>query len=254
MIGDVLVLTEMQNVPGDIILLKGQVVVDEASLTGESLPVVKNTMPNSTDQFSLEKFKNNVVFAGSNILVVNEDKNLDFALGLVYSTGFSSTKGDLFKTLLFPKSLHFQFYSDSWKFLGVLAVIGLIAFINRVIDQMKNGIPFWTTLLTSADILTIAVPPSLPLVLTVGVVLAVERLKKSKIFCIVPDKINFAGRINTMCWDKTGTLTSPTLKFSGVDSLVMGEFTGIQTAEFVNSDLILAMATCHSVNKVSFFH
>lgn len=240
----------MKNVPGDIAVVKGQVVVDEASLTGESLPVVKNPMPNIHDKFKIESFKSNVIFAGSDILVVKKDKSSEQALGRVCSTGFSSTKGDLFKTLLFPKALNFQFYNDSWKVLGMLATIGLIAFINRVIQQLQNGKSFWDTLLTSADLITIAVPPALPLVLTVGIVLSVERLKKSKIFCISPERINFAGRIDTMCWDKTGTLTSPTLDFLGVDMFQNGNFSGFQNVDALSPAMEMVMATCHSVNMV----
>lgn len=249
-IGDIIVLENMKNVSADIIVMKGQAVVDEASLTGESLPVAKGPMPNIQDKFKTESFKSNVIFAGSDILLVKKDKNTEQALGRVCSTGFSSTKGDLFKTLLFPKALKFKFYDDSWKVLGILASIGLMAFINRVIQQLQNGKSFWDTLLSSADLITIAVPPALPLVLTVGIVLSVERLKKSKIFCISPERINYAGRIDTMCWDKTGTLTSPTLDFSGVDMFQKGGFTGFQNVTALLPGMEMVMATCHSVNMV----
>ena len=248
-VGDIIVLDEMKNVPGDIVIIKGQAVVDEASLTGESLPVVKNPILKISDTFKIESFKNNVIFAGSDILLVKNDKS-GKALGRVYATGFSTTKGDLFKTLLFPKPLEFKFNHDSWKFLGILAVVGLLAFVNRVIQQLGNGISFWNTLLTSADLITIAVPPALPLVLTVGIVLSVDRLRKSKIFCINPERINFAGRIDTMCWDKTGTLTSPTLQFSGVDVFLKGNFTGLKQPDRLSPGMEMVMATCHSVNMV----
>jgi magnesium-transporting ATPase (P-type) len=249
-VGDIIVLEGMKNVPGDIIVLKGQAVVDEASLTGESLPVVKNPIPNISENFKAESFKNSIIFAGSDILLVKDDKASSQALGRVYATGFSSTKGDLFKTLLFPKPLEFKFNNDAWKFLGILAFIGVLAFINRVIQQLGNGKSFWNTLLTSADLITIAVPPALPLVLTVGIVLSIERLKKSKIFCISPERVNFAGRIDTMCWDKTGTLTSPTLNFAGVDIFLNGKFSGFQNVDKLSPGMEMVMATCHSVNMV----
>jgi magnesium-transporting ATPase (P-type) len=249
-VGDIIVLDEMKNVPGDVVVLKGQAVVDEASLTGESLPVVKNPIPNVPDDFKVEAFKNSIIFAGSDILLVKNDKTSKQALGRVYATGFSSTKGDLFKTLLFPKPLEFKFNNDAWKFLGILAIIGVLAFINRVIQQLGHGKSFWNTLLTSADLITIAVPPALPLVLTVGIVLSIERLKKSKIFCISPERVNFAGRIDTMCWDKTGTLTSPTLNFSGVDTFLKGTFSGFQNVDKLSPGMEMVMATCHSVNMV----
>lgn len=59
----------------------------------------------------------------------------------------------------------------------------------------------------SLDLITITVPPALPAAMTVGTILALTRLKKSKIFCISPPRVNIAGRVNLMVFDKTGTLT-----------------------------------------------
>jgi cation-transporting ATPase 13A3/4/5 len=95
------------------------------------------------------------------------------------------------------------------------------------------------------------VPPALPLVLTVGIVLSVSRLKKLRIFCIAPERVNFAGRLDTMCWDKTGTLTSSNLIYSGADVVAPGstQFAGVSTAPPQN-DLEMVLATCHGLNLV----
>lgn len=42
---------------------------------------------------------------------------------------------------------------------------------------------------------TIVVPPALPLALTVGVIYAVGALRKQKLFCISPPKVNVAGKV-----------------------------------------------------------
>ena len=65
------------------------------------------------------------------------------------------------------------------------------------------------------DLFTTAVPPSLPLCLTIGLEFALERLKSQEIHCINVSKINEAGRVKFMCFDKTGTLTENSLIFSG---------------------------------------
>lgn len=59
-------------------------------------------------------------------------------------------------------------------------------------------------------------PPALPLILTVGISFSVQRLKRALIFCIDSERLHYAGRLDTMCWDKTGTITVPSLTFSGV--------------------------------------
>jgi len=51
-------------------------------------------------------------------------------------------------------------------------------------------------------LLTLAVPPTVPAALTTGTVYAQRRLKKKKIFCISPQRINICGQINLVCFDK----------------------------------------------------
>lgn len=43
--------------------------------------------------------------------------------------------------------------------------------------------------------------------MTIGIMLARQRLKKKQIFCIAPSVINTCGGINVVVFDKTGTLT-----------------------------------------------
>lgn len=56
--------------------------------------------------------------------------------------------------------------------------------------------------------ITIAVPPALPAALTVGIVFAQSRMKKSDIYCISPRSINVCGSINAVCFDKVGSSVS----------------------------------------------
>ena len=57
------------------------------------------------------------------------------------------------------------------------------------------------------DLITIAVPPILPSVMTIGTAYSISRLKKDRIFCTSPPRVNVAGRVSIMVFDKTGTLT-----------------------------------------------
>jgi cation-transporting P-type ATPase 13A2 len=54
------------------------------------------------------------------------------------------------------------------------------------------------------DLMTTAVPPGLPACLAVAVAVAVWRLRRAAIFVTAPHKIVQAGRIDTLCFDKTG--------------------------------------------------
>lgn len=71
-------------------------------------------------------------------------------------------------------------------------------------------------IIKALDLVTIAVPPALPAAMSVGVVFALNRLKRGQIYCISPPCINVAGRVKSVVFDKTGTLTEDSLKFAGV--------------------------------------
>lgn len=68
--------------------------------------------------------------------------------------------------------------------------------------QVQEHEAFEEIFLRSMDLVTIAVPPALPAALTIGIVFAQSRLKKSQIYCISPRSINVSGTINIVCFDK----------------------------------------------------
>jgi cation-transporting ATPase 13A2 len=52
--------------------------------------------------------------------------------------------------------------------------------------------------------------------MTIGIEFSTSRLRKRKIFCINPTKVNVAGRVKVCCFDKTGTLTEDSLRLTGL--------------------------------------
>lgn len=95
--------------------------------------------------------------------------------------------------------------------------------------------------------------------MTIGIFAAQIRLKAKQVFCISPSTINTCGAINTVCFDKTGTLTEDGLDFNCIravddNSENLPEF-GSEMYEFIadklpkNSELLKAVATCHSLTR-----
>ena len=66
------------------------------------------------------------------------------------------------------------------------------------------------------DLITVTVPPGLPVSMTFGIVYALEKMKKKKIFCISPNKTILGGMTNLICFDKTGTLTEDFMDFNAL--------------------------------------
>jgi cation-transporting ATPase 13A2 len=81
----------------------------------------------------------------------------------------------------------------------------------------ETGDDDWTiyrTIIKGLEIFTCAIPPVLPLCMTIGIEFSTARLRKKKIFCINPTKVNVAGRVKVCCFDKTGTLTEDSLRLT----------------------------------------
>jgi len=125
-------------------------------------------------------------------------------------------KGSLIRDILYPKEIKFKFYDDGLKFVGIMACIGVIGIIATIPLQYNMGVPIEILIDNALDLITVTVPPALPAAMSCGIVFAINRLKKQKIFCISPPRVNLAGQITTFVFDKTGTLTEDGLTVKGV--------------------------------------
>ena len=128
-------------------------------------------------------------------------------IGLVIRTAFVTTKGNLVRDILYPKPNKFKFYADSLKFIFFMGLIAILGFLCTLPIMLNQGFETWAIVDRSLDLITITVPPALPAAMTAGVAFAIARLKRKRIYCISPPRVNVSGRVNLMVFDKTGTLT-----------------------------------------------
>merc|ERR1719466_550520 len=89
---------------------------------------------------------------------------------VVVNTGFSTSRGELVRSILFPRPVNFKFYRDSVRFIGVLFCIAALGMGYCVLVYVRRGAPLSTVLLRTLDVITIVVPPALPAAMTVGTV------------------------------------------------------------------------------------
>lgn len=237
----------------DAILLSGTCIVNESMLTGESVPIQKNAPIPADERFELLAQKRHILFAGTSVLQTRYYGN-EKVLARVVRTGFNTSKGELVKSILFPRPIEFRFYEDSIRFVLMLFAVALLGMAYTVHLYKLRGAWTRTMLLRALDILTIVVPPALPLALTTGVVYSQARLKKKNIFCISPQRINVCGKLKLICFDKTGTLTDDGLTMDGCIECRDGQFVAHETqpphAFHEKSLLVQNMATCHSLTTI----
>ncbi|OLL26120.1 putative cation-transporting ATPase [Neolecta irregularis DAH-3] len=260
--------------PCDSLLLSGSCISNESMLTGESVPIAKTTATNktvrklniSTSTIPADVAKH-FLFAGTKVIRVTrpiaKGDEEPATLAMVVRTGFNTTKGALVRSMLFPKPIGFKFYRDSFRYIGVLAIIAVLGFIVSTINFIDLGVHWRLIVFRALDLITIVVPPALPTTLTIGTKFAIFRLKQKKIFCTSPNRIIVAGKVDIVCFDKTGTLTEEGLDILGVhpiENTCFGEIyttsqslvPTLQNSELLENrkSLLHAMTTCHAIKII----
>uniref|UniRef100_A0A8C5APC3 ATPase 13A3 n=1 Tax=Gadus morhua TaxID=8049 RepID=A0A8C5APC3_GADMO len=261
--GDVIVIPSNGTImPCDAVLVTGTCIVNESMLTGESVPVTKTNLPNPVQgdrdaekdsAFSTEEHKRHTLFCGTHVIQTRFYTG-ELVKAVVVRTGFSTAKGQLVRSILYPKPTDFKLYHDAYLFLLCLVGVAAIGFIYSIVLSVMKEVPIKEIILESLDIITITVPPALPAAMTAGIVYAQRRLKQIGIFCISPQRINICGQINLVCFDKTGTLTEDGLDMWGIHRVENGSFQLSEESAYkeslVKSQFVACMATCHSLTKI----
>ena len=156
-----------------------------------------------------------VLFAGTKI-VQKRARNNEKILAICYKTSFDTVKGNLIRSILFPKEIEQNFKKESVKYIIIMAILSVGGFLVSLPFLKKNaGYTNTEILIKALDLVTTTVPPALPTCLGVGISYALSRLKDSKILCINRERVNIVGKINFIVFDKTGTLTEDHLDIKG---------------------------------------
>ncbi|XP_042699786.1 polyamine-transporting ATPase 13A3 isoform X1 [Chrysemys picta bellii] len=260
--GDIMVIPSNGTImPCDAVLVSGTCIVNESMLTGESVPVTKTNLPNPAEDpkamgdeiYSPEVHKRHTLFCGTNVIQTRFYTG-ERVKAIVVRTGFSTSKGQLVRSILYPKPTDFKLYRDAYMFLLFLVLVAGVGFLYTVVNSILNEVPAHIIIIESLDIITITVPPALPAAMTAGIVYAQRRLKKIGIFCISPQRINICGQLNLVCFDKTGTLTEDGLDLWGIQRVENARFLFPEeracNESLVKSQFVACMATCHSLTKI----
>uniref|UniRef100_A0A0K0EAT2 Cation-transporting ATPase n=1 Tax=Strongyloides stercoralis TaxID=6248 RepID=A0A0K0EAT2_STRER len=279
--GQVVTLNSSDLVPGDLfvvpkydytlqcdaVLVSGSCIINESMLTGESVPETKVPLPEDDDKNHPIKYNGDhhgkhTLYCGTTIIQTRYNANSP-AKAIVLRTGFTTLKGNLVRSIMYPKPIDYTFTKDLLKFVCFLLCVALVGFTYTIILMILRGSPASKIIIRSLDIITVVVPPALPAAMTIGMISAAQRLKKSKIHCIAQETINTCGMITCCCFDKTGTLTEDGLAFNCVRPVFIDHskndkpYFGEKTTEYIkgkipiNSRLIRAVATCHSITKIN---
>ncbi|KAJ3194964.1 hypothetical protein HDU82_002272, partial [Entophlyctis luteolus] len=217
-------------VPADFVVVEGSCISNEAMLSGESTPQLKEavTVRDEADIFDMESDKNQVLFGGTKILQVTSPAAGSAVpaapdggcVAIALKTGYSTQQGKLVRTIIYSTERITANNAESLYFILFLLVFAIAAAYyvwtegSKNEDRKKEKI-----LLDCILIITSVVPPELPMELSMAVNNSLLALVKQYVFCTEPFRIPFAGKIDVACFDKTGTLTAENLLMEGVSGL-----------------------------------
>ncbi|XP_063558370.1 polyamine-transporting ATPase 13A2 isoform X4 [Gorilla gorilla gorilla] len=245
--GDCLVLPQEGGLmPCDAALVAGECMVNESSLTGESIPVLKTALPEGLGPYCAETHRRHTLFCGTLILQARAYVG-PHVLAVVTRTGFCTAKGGLVSSILHPRPINFKFYKHSMKFVAALSVLALLGTIYSIFILYRNRVPLNEIVIRALDLVTVVVPPALPAAMTVCTLYSQSRLRRQGIFCIHPLRINLGGKLQL-----TGTLTEDGLDVMGVVPLKGQAFLPLvpEPRRLPMGPLLRALATCHALSRL----
>lgn len=273
---------EDSGVACDMLLIEGTAIVNEAMLSGESTPLLKESVLLRPGDATIEPEgldKNAFLWGGTKVLqithpIASEDTPESVptvksgvppppdkgALAIVLKTGFETSQGSLVRTMIYSTERVSANNAEALIFILFLLVFALAASGYVWQEGVKNNRKRSKLLLDCILIVTSVVPPELPMELSLAVNTSLAALSKFAIFCTEPFRIPYAGRVDVACFDKTGTLTGEDLMVEGIAGLGLGkqgvaaEADGAQTAISTVPECgiytTLVLATAHALVKL----
>lgn len=198
--GDIVLLEEGDRVPADLRLLNCRDLrIEEAALTGESLPADKQSEPVSSSAVLADRQS----MAYSGCLV-----STGSGYGVVVATGQATELGRISHLLQQVEVLQTPLLRDMTRFARQLSLVILVlAAATLAFGFLLRDYSSAELLMASVSLAVAAIPEGLPAVLTIILALGVQRMARERaIICRLP-AVESLGAVTVICSDKTGTLT-----------------------------------------------
>ena len=200
-VGDIVILKPGSYVPADARLIKcDRLSIDESALTGEGISVSKTCQTLTARDIVLAE-RTNMVYRGTFVTGGQ-------GLGVVVATGKHTEMGRIQalvgETAIPQTPLERQLDRAGSQLVLLSSVVCLLVLGLGIV----RGYGFWEMLKTSIALAVAAVPEGLPTVATITLALGILKMRQQRVLVRRLDAIEALGSVQTICLDKTGTLTA----------------------------------------------
>jgi calcium-translocating P-type ATPase len=198
--GDIIRLRSGDKVPADIRLLETtNLRIEESALTGESVPVTKQTDP--VDKDAALGDRTSMAFSGSLVAAGR-------GVGVVTATGIHTELGRINRMIQDVEKLATPLTRQMASFGKYLSVIILfLAGLMFAIGWFVHGTAMEELFFASIGFAVAAIPEGLPAILSITLAIGVQRMAQRKAITRRLNAVETLGSVTVICSDKTGTLT-----------------------------------------------
>ncbi|MCP5157684.1 MAG: HAD-IC family P-type ATPase [Ectothiorhodospiraceae bacterium] len=198
--GDLVLLEAGDRVPADLRLLQARgLQVQEAILTGESVPTDKRTEPVAVDAPLGDRAC--LAFSGTTV-TSGQGRGVVVATGAATEIGRISGLLARVETLVTPLVAQMGAFAR-WLSLFILCIAGLILAYGAFVAHL----PFVELFMAVVGLSVAAIPEGLPAVLTITLAVGVQAMARRSVIVRRLPAIETLGSVSVICSDKTGTLT-----------------------------------------------
>lgn len=198
--GDIVLLEDGAIVPADLRLIQeNRLAVQEASLTGESIPMEKDSETVLDAEVPLGS-RVNMAYTSSIVMYGNAE-------GVVVGTGMNTEVGRIASMLDNQNELDTPLKQKLNSVGKTLSLVGLIVCIVIFAIGSLYGRPWIPLLMTAVSLAISIIPEGLPATATIVMALGVQRMAKQNAIIRKLPAVETLGSATVICCDKTGTLT-----------------------------------------------